>query len=112
MRRPLPQLPVANYDVNVLRHLRDRVEVIWRAFIPPKWRLLQQMVTFCAFVAPPMDENGIAFGPLLKGSTKTCDSNLGWIRHFLQQIVTFCALVAPPVVENGIAFGCLLKPSP
>ena len=45
----------------------------------PKMFFLRRTVTFFAFVAPPVDETGIAFGYLLMPSSVTCDSNLVWI---------------------------------
>ena len=47
------------------------------------------MVTFCAFVAPPMDENGNNFGSLLVPPLTTCDSNLGRFGHLVNYLLHF-----------------------
>ena len=45
----------------------------------PKSMYLRQTVTFFAFAAPPVDENGIAFGRGLMLAPHTSDWNLGWV---------------------------------
>ena len=59
----------------------NHVEGIGRGFIAPKSCFLQQIVRICAFVAPPMDENGNGFGSPLRSPPTTCDSNLARIGH-------------------------------
>ena len=49
-----------------------------------KARFLHQIVSFLAIVAPPMDENGIAFGFLLKPSPTTCGFSVHGLSVFVK----------------------------
>ena len=82
-----PATSAGHLHVNLSGDPNDHVEGIGRYL--RKSMLLQGIVRFLAIVAPPMDENGIAFGFLLKPSPTTCDSNLGWIGHSVHGLCQF-----------------------
>ena len=62
------------------------LEVIYR---PQKSFFCVERLGFFTFVAPPLDEMGIAFGYLLMSSSVTCDSSLVWIGRSVRDLWHF-----------------------
>ena len=98
---PQSQLLLANYDVNLSIHPCDHVKGIERGYISQKACFLHQIVSFLEIVAPPMDENGIVFGFLLKPSPTKRDSNLGWIGHSVHVLWQFLSNRPLPLTSKG-----------
>ena len=59
------------------------------------------MDRFGAFMAPPMDESGIALGFLLKASPTKCASNLGRIEHAVHVLWRFLSNRPLPLTLKG-----------